>query len=51
MTQYILEIPKVDSSLPWHRVKVFNRKVEIKIKLSDHLTFMQKAITEKLQFA
>ena len=34
MTQYILEIPKVDSSLPWHRVKVFNSKSDA-VKYSD----------------
>lgn len=34
MTQYILEIPQVDSALPWHTVKVFNSKLEA-IKYSD----------------
>ena len=34
MTQYILQIPKVDSSLPWHRVKVFDRKSDA-VKYSD----------------
>ena len=34
MTQYILEIPKVDSSLPWHKVKVFNSESDA-VKYSD----------------
>ncbi|MCC0177224.1 hypothetical protein I4641_09565 [Waterburya agarophytonicola K14] len=34
MTQYVLAIPQVDSSLPWHRVKVFDSKVEA-VKYSD----------------
>jgi hypothetical protein len=35
MTQYVLKIPKVDSSLPWHTVKVFDSKSEA-IKYSDN---------------
>ncbi len=34
MTQYILEIPRQDPSLPWHTVKVFDSKEEA-IKYSD----------------
>jgi len=34
MTQYILEIPQADSSLPWHRVKVFDSKSNA-VKYSD----------------
>lgn len=35
MTQYILKIPKTDSSLPWHTVKVFDSKSEA-VKYADH---------------
>jgi|GEM_PF-3344553 len=34
MTQYILKIPKTDPSLPWHTVKVFDRKSEA-VKYAD----------------
>ena len=34
MTQYVLKIPKTDASLPWHIVKVFDRKSEA-VKYAD----------------